>query len=285
MKRLLLSLAFVVAFGSQGHVLAAEMNFCTASKKGNYHFAGAEIAKQVQGEVKMILVNTKGSLDNLKKIADGTCDAGVVQSDAWTVYNAENSGEALSLERAGVLFKEYAHLVCNEEMGIKSVKDLDDNHTIFVGKLGSGSNTTWKGFVLQDKDRYGKIQTQPVSGVRALTKVIDGSEGQCFFYVASLNTGFMKKANTQGKDKLILANVDDWDFNDAKGPDGKEIYVFDEIEGAYGNLAFWDKETLTVQALVVVSVDWIDANEDAYETFLDGMLSALPTVHKRVGHD
>ncbi len=265
------------------------LNFCTGGKKGNYFAAGKIIKKQLQGgDIKNFnVVSTKGSMDNLKRMAKGECDGGIVQADAYFVYSANKSNAALELERAGHIYDEYVHLICNRDSSIDSVGDLEDNpekYTIAVGKAGGGSAVTWKAFGLEDDD-YAKVKTLPIGGSRAIQKVADGSEIQCLFYVSGLRSKLLARAERESK-YLQLVDVDDSDFNDTVDPRGSKVYSFSEIDnGVYSELqgTFGDTDTVAVKAVVVVRIPWVEENEDAYDEFIDALAAARPHILERVG--
>ncbi|MCX7336134.1 MAG: TRAP transporter substrate-binding protein, partial [Hyphomicrobiales bacterium] len=86
MRAPLAVLALVLA--SSSSALAAEpptFRLCTGSESGNYFRAG-HMLKSKAGGLKIEVVPTQGSLDNLDKLSAGQCDGAFVQSDALLVY-------------------------------------------------------------------------------------------------------------------------------------------------------------------------------------------------------
>ncbi|MBX9876766.1 MAG: TRAP transporter substrate-binding protein [Beijerinckiaceae bacterium] len=272
--------------------LAQQPSFrlCTGSDAGNYFKAG-HLLKKVATSLKVDVIPTQGSLDNLDKVTKGECDGAFVQSDALLVYSSRNAQALSAIERAGVLYQEHAHLLCNRGSGVDRVTDLTNKNTVAVGPDGSGARTTWDAFVLADKKRYAPVQVDARSGVRALSAVADGSQVQCLLWVGALGSSYLKNdAQGQG-DRIVLAGTDDWDMGKvAKDARGKEVYGYSEIpSGTYpriqpGGTLYGTKavKTITVDALFVTNIAWIDANASAYDRVLRGFAAAKPAIAELV---
>ena len=283
-----LALALTAATALAPNPAAADPTFrlCTGYDTGNYFRAG-HLMKKVATGVPVDVVATQGSLDNLARMSAGTCDGAFVQADALLVYSARNAQALSGLERAGILYSEDAHLLCNRRAGIGRVTELTKDSTVAVGPDGTGARTTWDAFVLADKKRYGPVQVDPRSGVRALSAVSDGAAVQCLFYVGAPGSTFMKgDASAQG-DRLVLAATDDWDMGGvAKDSRGKPVYGYGEIPaGTYprlqpGGTLYGTKpvKVITVDALFVASATWISANEAAYDRVLRAFTAAGPAI-------
>ncbi|TXM65753.1 TAXI family TRAP transporter solute-binding subunit [Methylobacterium sp. WL120] len=267
---------------------AADPGFrlCTGYDTGNYFKAG-HLLKRTSTSVPVEVVASQGSLDNLAKMIAGQCDGAFVQADAMLVFSSRNAQALSGIERAGVLYAEDAHLLCNRTSGIGRVTDLTKVNTVAVGPDGTGARTTWDAFVLADKKRYGPVQTDPRSGVRALSAVSDGSQVQCLLYVGAPGASFMKDDASALGDRVVLAGTDDWDMGGvAKDSRGKAVYGYGEIPaGTYpriqpGGVVFGTKpvKTITVEALFVTSTAWISGNEGAYDKVLRAFTAAGPAI-------
>jgi len=288
------SLLATIAILFSMQVSAAEtptLTLCTGGAKGNYYFSGMQIREQAKGALNIEVINTKGTWDNLQKMARGECDAAIIQGDGWSVWNARNKSASLDLERVDVLYKEYVHFYCNRESGIDEISDIENEngeYTMLIGKNGSGHQVTWQNFVLEDGG-YGpeEVKTLPIGGSRARTKVKAGIDAQCGIYVAGLNSRFMQEMDRDFGEYIRLIDIDDNDFNDTVDPAGNKIYEFVEIDSSiYRNIVgIWDIDTIAVPAVLVVKADWIDANEDngAYDGFIDYQMKAQKAIRDRVG--
>jgi len=294
----LTTLAFIaigaVALGKFAPAMSQQLTkpvfkLCTAGKDGNYMRVGHILKKNVSS-VDVQPIPTEGSIDNLGKLVRGECDGAFVQSDSMLVYSATNAAAISSIERAGVLYQEQVHLVCNRAAGIKRIVDLKPSHKVAVGKDGSGPQTTMAGFKLADKKLYGNVQTDPKDGVRALAAVADGSEVQCMLYVAAIGAPLMKSDAAKLGDQIVLVAADDRDMaRTAKDARGKTVYSYGEIpSGTYpgiqpsGMIGTKTVDTIQVDALFVGSTKWIEANGDAYSAILRGFANSKAEINTRI---
>lgn len=286
MQRFLAGAALALALAPGVARAEPAFRLCTGYDTGNYFKAG-HILKRTSTSLPIEVVPTQGSLDNLDKLTKGQCDGAFVQSDAMLVYSARNAQALSAIERAGVLYQENAHLLCNRKSGIDRVTDLTKANTVAVGPDGTGARTTWEAFVLADKKRYAPVQIDTRSGVRALSAVSDGAAVQCLLSVSAPGTAFMKQDASALGDRVVLVGTDDWDMGAvAKDARGKEVYGYGEIpagtypriqpSGAvYGTKAV---KTITVDALFVSSTAWIGTNEAAYDKVLRAFTAAGPAI-------
>lgn len=286
MRTLLAASALVLSATAAQAADASTFRLCTGNEAGNYFRAG-HVLKSKASSLKIEVVPTQGSLDNLDKVVSGQCDGAFVQSDALLVYSARNAQALSSIERAGILYQEQAHLLCNRNARIGRIVDLTKANTVAVGPDGSGARTTWDGFVLADKKRYAPVQIDTRAGLRALSAVADGSQVQCMLWVGALNASFVKNdAQAQG-DRIVLAGTDDRDMaNTVKDARGQPVYAYGEIPaGTYpriqpGGTLYGTKAigTISVDALFVTSLAWVNANERSYDALLRGFAAAKPAI-------
>lgn len=264
------------------------LNLCSGPDGGNYQLSAQQVLKQGRDRLDIKIVDTKGSMENLDKLAAGECDAAPVQNDAFRVYKVKYSRDAGGLERAGPLYQEYAHLVCNRKAGISRVTDLMSNKFgVAIGPGGSGSSVTWDSWVLADK-RYGQAPTVPLAGLRALEKVKLGDEAACMVFTAALNSAFVKGDVNNAGEYVHLIKANDGDFDNAKDEKGQPIYHYADIpggtypkiqDGTFGSAV----RTVAVDAMWVVRTDWIEKNEKPYNWFLDAKNKAGPAIKALVG--
>jgi TRAP transporter TAXI family solute receptor len=266
-----------------------QLRICTGGAKGNYYFAGTAIAQQARGSLAVSIVETAGSMENLRKLEDGECDAALVQSDAYMVYKDRNPSSALAITRIGSLYKEYAHLVCNTGSGVGSISDLRGNTKakVLTGDAGSGAEISWSNWVKLDPS-YGKVATDRVGGTQAVLRVRDGSEAQCALFINGLKAPLMGQVNEQAGDRVQLVPVGDGTLDNAKDPSGTKVYQFADIPGGtYKALqrGFFSTsvETLTVDALVVLRSDWAEKSRRGLDDLSDAVLRATPMIRQRVG--
>lgn len=289
MKRLFSAIVFAtVSFCSAAYAQTPTFRLCTGLESGNYYKAG-HILRSATHNVEV--VQTKGSLDNLERMIGGQCDGAFVQSDSLLVYSARNARAISGIERAGILYKEMAHLLCNRDSNIGRVTDLGKSNTIAVGGEGSGARTTWDAFVLADKKRYEPVQTDGRSGTRALAAIADGSQVQCLLWVGALKGAYMTAEAQEQGSRVVLVGTDDWDMGKvAKDARGAPVYSYEEIpDGTYPKIqpsgtVYGTKsiKVIAVDALFVASTAWINANEAAYDRILRAFNGSAPRIRALV---
>ena len=288
MKKFLL-IAAILGLATTANAQAAEkFRLCTGNNALNYFKAG-HMLKASSSSVQVEVIETKGSLDNLDKLSSGQCDGAFVQSDAMLVYSSKNAKAISGIERAGILYQEQAHMLCNRKLDLGRMVSLNKTHTVAVGPDGSGARTTWDAFVLADKARYSVVNTDARSGVRALSAVAEGTQVQCALVVTALNSSFMKNDAQQQGDNVVLVGTDDRDMTKtAKDGRGQAVYTYGEIPAGtypkiqptgavYGTKAIG---TIQVDAIFVANTEWINAHEGDYDKLLRSFASAKPQIQK-----
>lgn len=290
MKRLLLA-SVAVLLSAHAWAAQASVRFCTGPEGGNYDFSGIQVKRQAAGAVQVDLVNTKGSMDNLDRIAAGTCDAAIVQSDAHGVYLKQHPGSVLNVERGRVLYPEYAHLVCNKEAGLSKITGLKKGMTVLVGPNGGGAAVTWDSFKLADPKRYGEVATLPIGGKRGLGMVDDGKDASCLLYVAGLGATGMNEADdfAEKSNHLALVATDDSDVAVLKDTKGRLVYDKTSIPSGTYPKAFQTRSlagssigALSTSAIIVSNVSFIENNDAVYDRFLSAVGKAMPSILEHV---
>lgn len=268
-------------------------NFCSGPDGGAYQQAAEMISNQATG-VQIKVYRTKGSVENVNRMLKGDCDLAIVQSDVLGVY-ADTRPETLrAFDRAGTVFREYVHLICNNDSGISGIRDLKptDNHgdggtVVAIGDQGSGSVVTWEGIVSASK-KYENVPTIQVSDQLALTKVMGGEQAACMITVSALNTSFLKRDAGRAGDKVHLAEIDDSNLAKLLDERKRPVYTWSKIPGdTYPDIQHgWFSSavgTVSVDAVVVARTDWYRANQRQYEAFLRGLNHATPRLKARFG--
>jgi TRAP-type uncharacterized transport system substrate-binding protein len=285
--RIALAALAVLAVTSAQAAEKPHFRLCTGNSQLNYFKAGHMLKKQADAVV-VDVVETKGSIDNLDKMSAGECDGAFVQNDAMLVYSSKNATAISGMERAGVLYQEQAHMICNRNANLGRMVNLTKEMTVAIGPDGSGAHTTWDGFVMADKKRYGVVNVDTRSGQRALAAVADGTQVTCALVVTALGSSFFKNDAQALGDKLILVGTDDRDMAHTKDARGKTIYDYGEIPAdTYPKIqpsgtVFGTKAvgTIKLDAIFVANTGWINANEAAYDKLLRAFSSARPEITK-----
>lgn len=291
MKHTVTALAGFLAMATTTHAEQATIRFCTGPDGGNYDFSGIQVKRQAAGAINVTLVNTKGSMENLDRIAAGTCDAAIVQSDAHGVYMKQHPGSVLNIERGRVLYPEYLHLVCNKDAGLSKITGLKKGMTVLVGPNGGGSAVSWDSFKLADPKQYGEVGTLPIGGKRGLGIVDDGKDASCMLYVAGLGASSMTDADdfAEKSGHLALVPTDDSDVARLKDAKGRPVYASASIPSGTYPRSFQTRSitgssigAISLDAILVTNVPFIEANDAVYDRFLTAVGKAMPAIQEHV---
>lgn len=264
----------------------APVNLCTAAADGNYFAAGRDIASHASAKfLRVSVLETAGSMDNMRRLARGECGAAIVQSDAFLVHQGRDTPEPVEITRNRFLFAEFAHLVCRRDARLATTDDLlsrPERHRVMVGARDSGSALTWQAFTLLD-GRYGKLQTERVGGEDALGGVLDG-EAHCLFFVSGMGSVFARQVDQRGEELRILAISDD-KLRSAQSGSVTPYETRRIPPGVYANLQKGGPdagtETVGVSAMLVVSRAWTDRHPDGPSALLGAVTGAMPAISRR----
>lgn len=264
----------------------APLTLCTAGPEGNYYAAGREVAAHANPRyLKITVMETAGSMDNMLRLAQRTCGAAIVQSDAFLVYQARHRDKPVEITRNRFLYAEYAQLVCHRNANIATTDDLLKNaarHKILVGASESGSALTWNAFTLLDR-RYSQLPIENIGGEDALAGVLNG-QAQCLFFVSGLGSPFGKIVDERGKD-LRIVPITEAVFREAEFG-SVTLYEARSIpKGYYPNLEAGlpesGIETLTVSATLIVDRHWSDRYPNGPSALLGAVTGAMPSIDQR----
>jgi len=290
MKNFLLAGISVFSFGISAAQADTKplpvIRLCTGLQGLNYFWTGQEIAKQAKNILDIKVIPTKGSLENLAKLASNDCDVAIVQSDALNAVD-----KVSNVEVGPALYKEYWHLICNTDANISRITGLNKDTKILLGANGGGAEVTWTSLVKSDPKRYSVVPHDPIGGLRAAGIVQQGSQAACMAVVTGLNSAGIKEINEIAKQsnnmRLIASN--DGDILNVKDPKGHLVYTNDSIpSGTYAgglqpsSLFGSSVDTVSVNALIVSNSDFIDANEGVYTQFLRAVNNAVPGIKEHM---
>ncbi|MCY3554198.1 MAG: hypothetical protein OXH56_02640 [Gemmatimonadetes bacterium] len=266
----------------------------TGVANGNYHRFG-QILQSHLPDFDVMLETTAGSEENLNNLVRNQVDAILVQSDILNSYLRKNpDAEDQLVGLQSTLYTEYVQLIVNEDGGIASVSDLEPNtHIVYVGPRGSGTHRAWEGFVLQDP-RYGEFNTRFASYEEALSQVAENANAVMLF-VAGLNSELLKEADRQHGLQLSMVAVDEHYFSTAVDQFGNTIYevatipheTYPELQEGW-LFGYFDSsvETLTVDAILILSKQWVDTYGSKPMTlFEDALWRSIDDIKPIVGEE
>ena len=273
MKKTVIITAVVAAIAPQA--LASEtFGLCGGSDGGFYNaLAGSidtGIAKeagrkkiQVQTEV----LETYGSMENIDLYSSGDCALMIVQPDALNVSSFAGSYDYYQAHT------EAAYWLANKEHGIGDLEDIEGKHKQWriVIVDGSGSDVTMRSFVSEDKGYQGLYDSAIYADdtYDAASIVAQGKYNHNGTHVKVAGTlmitrpgAFSADIVSDFKGKLMVGELTDGDFNDAKAADGSKLYQNCEISKKHTQgleRASWgSQDTICMRAAVVVNRSWFE---------------------------
>ena len=244
-------------------VMAADtLRLCTGSPGKAYLKVGqklADLAPQLTaGALRIEVVPTGGSLDNMARTLAGACDGFIAQGDAIDFFTREMQPQAADRFRVvGELYKELTLLLCRRDTGIDDLDEVEGS-TVAAGNMGTGSLATLLNLKRLDPDDYGDIKIHPANGFEGAMAVING-QAQCLLDVIAPQSDLIKTLNDneQTGAQLYFAEIDNDDL-EAYQVDGKKVYTLVEFnDEIYPNLArTGDPEMLAISAVLVTPRDY-----------------------------
>ena len=291
--RYLMVAAMALLAPSAGHA-TTQINLCTGVAGGPYAEAGKMIADMARGDQSIainVVTDTGGTWGNIQRtvLGDG-CDAMIGQPDGAALLKRQNPGAAADLKPIADLHREYLHALCSKESGVDDIGDLESDpkgrgYSIALGDPGSGAWLIWQNFVAEDAD-YGDVPVKNESGVIALASVA-ANETTCMLQPAAVGNSIVRQADEQFGDGIILAGVNDKDFNDATDPQGKPLYTFGAIpSGSYPKSLqggwFSSADTVSWVAKVYVNPRRL-TDQKALSAFITAVARARPAIQSQYG--
>lgn len=212
------------------------------------------------------VIPSKGSSDNLDKVASGEAQIGFTQADAFQFWRQQHPNEAQKVDIVGQLARECVWVAVKKDGKISSASELTNGAKIAVGDPDSGSYASWQYLQLLVKE-YSKAETYAKGGIRSLSKVATG-EYDAFLWVSApgKNNKFLDAVN-QDSSGLKLIDMSTWNVND-KLPNGQSVYTKEKVE-TNATAFFGDKVNVPCTTTLVV------ANTDAGDDLLESVSTIL----------
>ena len=146
MKKRILAVPMLVLLVCLNACGRAEQNVIrlgTGDKGGGYYFFAKTLSALAE-EGTFEILNTDGSADNIRRIAQGELDMAIVQNDTLhDAYNAQGcfqeSGAVTNIGAVAALYTAACHIVVRADSDIRSIADLQ-GRTISTGKPESSTN-------------------------------------------------------------------------------------------------------------------------------------------------
>ncbi len=250
----------VITTGQQGLTYNAVYGVNIASAMSEYGYSST-------------VITSKGSLDNLYKVASGEAQIGFAQADAYQYWRQRHGNEAQHVDIIGELADECVFVAVKAGGKIDDESDLKAGMKIAVGEPTSGSYASWQYLQSLEKD-YAKVETYAKGGVRSLAKVTTG-EYDAFLWVSAPDRSnkFLEAVN-QKDSGLTVINMNGWHVDD-KLPNGKPVYELKKATTETGWLSDSKVKVPCTKTLVVANVD---AGDEMLETASTVLLKNLSRV-------
>ena len=274
MKKSFTAIAAVLLFSSFG-ATAADITITTGQQGLTYNAVyGVNLASALsEYGYKSTVVPSKGSLDNLDKVASGEAQIGFTQADAFQFWRSRHGNEAQKVDIIGELGDECVFVAVKDGGKVGSESDLKEGIKIAVGEPASGSYASWQYLQSLEKD-YAKVETYAKGGVRSLAKVTPG-EYDAFLWVSAPDrtNKFLESVNQKGSG-LTMISMNGWSVDD-KLPNGKAVYELKKAVTESGWLSDSKVKVPCTKTLVVANTD---AGDDMLETASTVLLKNLSRV-------
>ena len=222
---------------------------------------------------KVTVVPSKGSLDNLDKVAAGTAQIGFTQADAYQFWRSRHGNEAQKVDIIGELADECVFVAVKSGSKIDDESDLKQGVKIAVGEPNSGSFASWQYLQSLEKD-YAKTETYAKGGLRSLAKVTTGEYDAFMWVSAPDRTNKFLEAVNQKDSGLTVINMNGWHVDD-KLPNGKPVYELKKAVTESGWLSDSKVKVPCTKTLVVANTD---AGDDLLETASSVLLKNLSRI-------
>lgn len=279
MKMTLIALALTLA---SSQITAEEVSIGTGSRGGAYHTTGEKLAEILnEFDYPAKAVKTKGSVENITRVANFDLQLGFAQLDAVAWWMKRNPTQAKNFSVLGNLFSECVYIAVNKDGPISDEGDLQSSKgKIAVQKRGSGSAVTWE-YMRELNPGYSKSQTFYKGGLQVLSQLASEPDGEinAFMWVSNpdkLDQRYLK--TVLNNDQLELINVNDWDLNDKHEDLGRAIYRFEKPDVKKGFLNDKEVETICMDSVVIAGKASDDNMvDDVVDTLLNNRARLFPS--------
>jgi len=178
----------------------------TGSLKGTYYQIGKDIKRVCQKKFpNFIVVNTKGSLDNYKKLL--TEDSGylaIMQYDVLKYMEQINQKGYKKIKLVYPLYGEELHLIVKSDMNVNKLSDLN-NKKVAIGVKKSGTWVTAKLLIEKGNLAWDTYEVGAKEGIKGLVN----DKYDAVLIIAGAPTKLLAQLPKNASEILKLANLDD----------------------------------------------------------------------------
>ncbi len=181
------------------------ISFSTGSANGVYEVYGEKLKEAAAADLPDLDVDlkaSKGSKENVRRVATGEADFTIAAADAVELYQ-RNSGPGADRLRGCVrLYDDYVHLVVPGSSKVKDVAGLKDKRVV-VGPEGSGVRLIAERVLgaagLDIDEDVDAIDESSQEG----TKLLKSGTADAFFWSGGLTTPFVQKLSAEMDIRLV----------------------------------------------------------------------------------
>ncbi|MFJ2830302.1 TAXI family TRAP transporter solute-binding subunit [Streptomyces sp. NPDC087263] len=186
------------------------ITFSTGTPTGVYQKYG-ELLRSALGKdmprLDVILLNSEGSQENVRRVATGQADFTVAAADAAATYMLQGKPGADLLRSCARLYDDYVHLVVPRTSSVRSVADLRGKR-VAVGPTGSGVRLI-ADHVLEAAGLDPTKDVEPLAdGISTMPEKLRNDEIDAFFWSGGLPTSAVLKLSDSYDIRLVPIGSD-----------------------------------------------------------------------------
>ncbi|MGV9249129.1 TAXI family TRAP transporter solute-binding subunit [Streptomyces sp. NPDC003710] len=186
------------------------VTFSTGTPTGVYEKYGTllrpAIAKDLP-KLRVRLLNSDGSQENVRRVATGRADFTIAAVDAVETYRLENKPGAGRLRGCARLYDDYVHLVVPRSSPVQSVADLKGRR-VAVGPGGSGVRLIAEHVLAAAGLNPHKDITALSDGIGTMPDLLKRHRIDAFFWSGGLPTSAVTQLSRQSAVRLVPIGSD-----------------------------------------------------------------------------
>ncbi|MBK8394578.1 MAG: TAXI family TRAP transporter solute-binding subunit [Leptospiraceae bacterium] len=261
-------------------LLISTLILIQCKKEGNNVFAGGfpggtydTLTKSLQEipELKVNVIASNGSLDNINLLLDKKAEFALTQVDMYYSAKLGNSAVAKEINILLPMLEDEIHLVVNNS--IKSTQDLKGKK-IAIGHSVSGIKATSISVLRLCGIDFSEIETIELGPEEALPKLLK-QEIDAVFVVSGLPVKILSELPENAKDKIKILNIESSILNQIK--EGNKVYQKSTIPA---NTYSWQKDPIQTLQVQTVLIARKDLPKEKVSTFLKSLFLNLENLTK-----
>lgn len=260
MKKLIIALSVAASISAQ----ADDFVITTGSDGGFYQRVGNTFSQKIDSLSKgkrlfdISVIESTGSVENIRRINDGEAQAAIVQSDVMSVMPASVP------VRAKTAHTETVFWLYSSKHGISDLEGIEgDKNTLMVLVDGSGAMVTMQSFAKEDSGYQVNYDNAIIADslYDAADIVSEGSyNGKKVAGLLYVGRHVPAEIGQDFKGAINVGQATDSDFNDAEDVNGDPLYTNCAVNetktaGLGAANSFFDNETVCLKAMIVYVQD------------------------------